>query len=100
MGFASGVKLFEFSGSFQEPLRLFSDTAWHKNSSVGERRHGKGVYQHSRRVQPFAWVFFFSLVAFGFCNKIKKTIFDYCNAIQFLILDFCNVINYFVFLIS
>ena len=27
------------------------------------------------RVQPFAWVFFFSLVAFGFCNKIKKTIF-------------------------
>ena len=30
----------EFSGT----LRLFSDTAWHKNSSVGERRHGKGVF--------------------------------------------------------
>lgn len=68
MGFASGVKLLEFSGSFQE-LSGFSQiphgTKTHR-SGAPARQGGVPTLPTSAAI---CMGVFFSLAVFGFCNK-------------------------------
>lgn len=71
MGFASGVKILEFSGSFQVFLRY----------RMAQKLIGRGAPARQGGVPTLPTSadirmgIFFSLAVFGFCNKIKQFIF-------------------------